>query len=95
MWPAGADRGWPARTDHQVCRSTVGGLHQRPEYNLPLEGEWPQLAAFPAEIWPQGSDLGALQNGLRPQFRTDFRRQAWRLRLAVDGSEVELASIKG
>ena len=73
---------------------SVGGLHQRPEYNLPLEGEWPQLAAFPAEIWPQGSDLGALQNGLRPQFRTDFRRQAWRLRLA-DGSEVELAFDQG
>ena len=73
---------------------SIGGLHQRPEYNLPLEGEWPVLTAFPSDIWPQGVDIGALQNGLRPQFRTDFRRQAWRL-LLTDGSEVELAFDQG
>lgn len=73
---------------------SIGGLHQRPEYNLPLEGEWPVLTAFPSDIWPQGVDIGALQNGLRPQFRTDFRRQAWRLKL-TDGSEVELAFDQG
>ncbi len=77
------------------CRGqTIGGLHQRPEYNLPLDGEWPQLAAFPAEIWPQDIDLGALQRDIRPQFRTDFRRQAWRLLLA-DGTEIELAFDQG
>lgn len=77
------------------CRGqTIGGLHQRPEYNLPLDGEWPQLAAFPPEIWPPDIDLGALQQDIRPQFRTDFRRQAWRLRLA-DGTEIELAFDQG
>ena len=77
------------------CRGqTIGGLHQRPEYNLPLDGEWPQLAAFPAEIWPPDIDLGALQRDIRPQFRTDFRRQAWRLLLA-DGTEIELAFDQG
>ncbi len=72
----------------------IGGLHQRPEYNLPLEGEWPQLSAFPAEIWPAEANVTALQNDIRPQFRTDFRRQAWRLQLA-DGCEVELAFDQG
>ena len=72
----------------------VAGLHQRPEYTTPLSGDWPQLADFPATIWPQGTDVGALQNELRPQFRTDFRRQAWSL-LLKDGSEIELAFDQG
>ncbi len=68
----------------------VAGLHQRPEYTTQLSGDWPQLADFPATIWPEGTDVWALQNELRPQFRTDFRRQAWQL-LLKDGSEIELA----
>ncbi len=34
-----------------------GGLHLRPEYNLPCASVWPELSAFPAEIWPQGTDI--------------------------------------
>lgn len=72
----------------------VAGLHQRPEYTTAVGGEWPELGAFPATIWPAGTDLGQLQAALRPQFRTDFRRQAWRISPAA-GCVIELAYDRG
>lgn len=72
----------------------VAGLHQRPEYTTAVNGEWPELAAFPASLWPAGTDLAQLQAALRPQFRTDFRRQAWRISPSA-GTEIELAYDRG
>lgn len=71
-----------------------GGLHLRPEYNLPCASVWPELTAFPAEIWPQGTDLALLQSQLKQLFRTDFVRQSWLLTLA-DGSTVEAVLDQG
>jgi len=71
-----------------------GGLHLRPEYNLPCTSVWPELNAFPAEIWPQGTDLALLQSQLKQLFRTDFVRQSWLLTLA-DGSTVEAVLDQG
>ncbi len=71
-----------------------GGLHLRPEYNLPCASVWPELKAFPAEIWPQGTDLALLQSQLQQLFRTDFVRQSWLLTLA-DGSTVEAVLDQG
>ena len=71
-----------------------GGLHLRPEYNLPCASVWPELSAFPAEIWPQGTDLALLQSQLKQLFRTDFVRQSWLLTLA-DGSTVEAVLDQG
>ena len=71
-----------------------GGLHLRPEYNLPCASVWPELNAFPAEIWPQGTDLALLQSQLKQLFRTDFVRQSWLLTLA-DGSTVEAVLDQG
>lgn len=71
-----------------------GGLHLRPEYNLPCSSVWPELNAFPAEIWPQGTDLKLLQGQLKQLFRTDFVRQSWLLTLA-DGSTVEAVLDQG
>lgn len=74
----------------KTAGQVVGGLYQRPEYNLPVGGEWPELAAFPADIWPSGTDVGALQAALKPLFRTDFRRRSWRVQLPA-GCEIEVA----
>lgn len=68
----------------------VGGLHQRPEYNLPLAQPEPQLNAFPADIWPDDSDLAELQQQLQPLFTTHFQRRVWVIEYA-DGSAVEVA----
>ncbi len=65
-----------------------GGLHLRPEYNVPCASVWPELSAFPAELWPQGTDVTLLQTELKQLFRTDFSRQSWLLKLA-DGSSAE------
>ncbi len=68
----------------------VGGLHQRPEYNVPVDQVRPQLALFDADIWPQGVNLDALQERLIPQFSTHFARRTWTIEFA-DGSLVEMA----
>jgi triphosphatase len=68
----------------------VGGLHQRPEYNFPIEGSRPDLSLFPSQIWPAQLQLEPLQKQLVPLFSTCFRRRTWCLRFD-DGSEVEVA----
>lgn len=72
---------------------SAGGLHQRGEFNTQLAGEWPQLADFPAQVWPAGTDVQALQDSLRPQFRTDFLRRFWLVE--YQGSRIELAFDQG
>lgn len=55
----------------------VGGLHQREEYNLPVNGERPQLAGFPTHIWQESQDIKQLEKDLIPLFTTDFDRRRW------------------
>lgn len=71
-----------------------GAAHIRPEYNLPCDTVMPVLAAFPAHIWPQDTDVAALQQQLTEMFRTDFIRRAWLLTLA-DGTVVEAVLDQG
>jgi len=66
-----------------------GGLHSRPEYNLPLEGDLPTLADFPAEIWPENTDVAQLQSDLVDLFTTDFERTMWQLKLE-NNAEIEV-----
>ncbi|TKB47189.1 CYTH domain-containing protein [Thalassotalea mangrovi] len=74
----------------KTAGTVVAGLHQRPEYNLPVAGSFPELAEFPAHIWPDGEPVAQLQAALLPIFRTDFNRHCWMVQFA-DGSKVELA----
>lgn len=67
----------------------VGGIHSRPEYNVTIEGDTPDLSLFPADIWPLDADLAATQAQLSCVFHTDFYRRAWHIQ--VDGSLVEVA----
>lgn len=71
-----------------------GGLHQRPEYNLPLVGEFPTLADFPAEMWPADADVGQLQADLVELFTTDFERTLWHIKLD-NGAEIEVVFDNG
>ncbi len=71
----------------------VGGLHQRPEYNVPLTQPVLDLALFPVDIWPQGCDVAGLEQQLSPLFTTDFSREKW---VVTHGeSEIEIAFDQG
>lgn len=73
----------------------VGGLHQRPEYNVDLEKPELDLARFPQDIWPAEWDIVTLQARLTPLFTTHFQRETWivtegtsRIECALDVGEI-------
>jgi len=72
---------------------TLGGLHQRAEYNIDLPEAKLDIARLPAEVWPQGTDVAALQQRLQPLFSTHFQRETWLVQ--VGESEVEVAFDRG
>ncbi|MFT5311608.1 MAG: triphosphatase [Paraglaciecola sp.] len=74
--------------------TTIGGLHQRPEYNIPLEHPQPDLTLFANDIWPQDINVAELQKQLCLMFTTNFTRHLYLLTLP-DGSQVELVWDKG
>lgn len=67
----------------------IGGLHQRPEYNLPIDGLRPDLFLFERDVWPQQLDLKQLQQSITSMFSTDFTRKTWLLSFA-DEAVVEV-----
>lgn len=73
----------------KLAGSQVGGLHQRPEYNVDLAEPQPDLARFPAQIWPADFVLAKVQADLQPLFSTDFLRQRWIVKF--NETEIELA----
>ena len=82
----------------KTAGSEFGGLHQRPEYNIPLEHPEPCLTLLPAQVWPQACDLDALQAALQPLFSTDFTREKWvvtygasQIEVALDQGEIRAA----
>ncbi|WP_130831845.1 CYTH domain-containing protein [[Erwinia] mediterraneensis] len=77
----------------KTAGNTLGGLHQRPEYNVALSEPVLDIAQLPAEIWPQGTDLAALQSRLQPLFSTHFQREKWLVR--YQQSEIEVAFDQG
>jgi triphosphatase len=62
----------------------IGGLHQRPEYNEPIEGLRPELSRFNSKVWPKNGDIQKLQQALTPIFSTDFERQTWLIEIEND-----------
>ena len=91
------DFGMRVRTSDGMSVQTIktkgrvlGGLHQRPEYNIGIDSARPQLSLFPADIWPEGFDVEQLQQQLTPLFTTHFDRQAWLISLD-DDTLVEVA----
>lgn len=73
----------------KTAGQTIGGLHQRPEYNVDLDEPVLDIHRLPAEIWPEGTDLTALQQQLKPLFSTHFVREKWVV--AYRESHIEVA----
>ncbi len=54
-----------------------GGLHQRAEYNVPLDSAEPDLRLFPKDVWPEDWDVESVNESLQRQFSTNFIRTAF------------------
>ncbi|WP_100643743.1 inorganic triphosphatase [Alteromonas facilis] len=68
--------------------STIGGLHQRGEYNVELSDAQPQLSLFSNITWPEEASSADLQTQLVKRFATDFTRDEYRLSIGDDCVEV-------
>lgn len=71
----------------------IGGLQQRPEYNIDLIENKLDLQKFPVEVWPAATDLARLQSELAPLFSTDFTREKWLV--SKPGCSIEVAFDQG
>lgn len=74
----------------KTAGKVAGGIHSRPEYNIDIQADVPDLTLFPSEIWPVGSDITALDQSLQCLFSTDFCRQCWHVQTAYGRVEVAL-----
>lgn len=95
-WLRGHDMGLRIRGEKgryemtmKIAGRVTGGLHQRPEYNVPLNEPTLNLTQFPPEVWPNGELPADLISRVQPLFSTDFEREKWLL--TVDGSQIEIA----
>ncbi|AGH47047.1 CYTH domain-containing protein [Paraglaciecola psychrophila] len=79
----------------KTAGNSVGGLHQRSEYNVQLDESKkqnvsvPELRLFPKSAWPKTVDVDALQAKVETLFSTHFERQIYLLKFS-DGEIVEL-----
>ncbi|TDQ57035.1 inorganic triphosphatase YgiF [Mesocricetibacter intestinalis] len=72
----------------------TGGLHIRPEYNVSLDSEAPDLARL-VPLLPEGLvPDSVLQQPLQAIFSTDFERRSWLLQSA-SGAQIEVALDQG
>lgn len=74
----------------KTAGKVIGGLHQRPEYNIPVTSEIPDLTLFDSDIWPENFNAEEVNEQLVVLFSTDFTRQSWLITMP-DASIVELA----
>ncbi|MFD2167944.1 inorganic triphosphatase [Thalassotalea euphylliae] len=73
----------------KTAGTTIGGLHQRPEYNVEIDDTFPTLSLFPSEIWPENASVEDLQKELVSVFSTNFTRECWQV--IIGDSEIEVA----
>ncbi|WP_305856232.1 CYTH domain-containing protein [Balneatrix alpica] len=71
--------------------SSLGGLSQRGEWEVPLAQPALQLELLPEGAWPV--ELKGIKQQLKPAFRTDFQRRQWLLEW--QGSRIELVLDQG
>ncbi|MGM0480745.1 MAG: inorganic triphosphatase [Pseudomonadota bacterium] len=57
----------------------LGGMHERPEYNVPITDMNPDLTLFDEDIWPDDFPVYDIQRDLKQLFITDFTRHKWLL----------------
>ena len=73
----------------KTAGEVIGGLHQRPEYNIDISSKEPNLVLFPQQIWPKDVNVSKLQQELEPLFATNFKRQG-KMLVYPDGAVVEM-----
>ncbi len=78
----------------KTAGKVIGGLHQRPEYNVEIVGDTPDLRLFAANIWPLGFKVADVNQQLTPLFTTNFVRITW-LVTTAEGEQIELAFDQG
>ena len=59
----------------------AGGLSRRPEYNVQIEGNQPDLALFTEINWPKGVNPSELQEQIVCLFDTQFNRDTYLIEL--------------
>ncbi|MCW9698341.1 CYTH domain-containing protein [Avibacterium sp. 20-129] len=75
--------------------NTIGGLHIRPEYNLPQQNESPNFAQL---VEDYDLEPGWKNLALQPIFATDFERETFLIRTALSAGiviEIEVAIDQG
>ena len=77
----------------KTAGQSIGGLHQRPEYNVDLTQPELEIARLPAQIWPAECDMQVLQQQLKPLFTTHFNRERWLV--SYGNSVIEVALDRG
>lgn len=77
----------------KIAGRTVGGLHQRPEYNIDISTPELALDKLPLDVWPNGEMPEGLDEQLQPLFSTDFNREKWVVNLGK--SQIEIALDQG
>jgi len=79
----------------KTAGKSIGGLHQRPEYNVHLDESKkqnvnvPKLRLFPLSAWPKTIDVDDLQAKIETLFTTHFERRIYLLKFP-GGDIVEL-----
>jgi triphosphatase len=69
-------------------KSVSGGLHERLEFNVPLESDTPDPVLFPKEAWPNDLECRPEDMLLEPQFSTFFTRHTINLSHPKGGCEL-------
>ena len=74
----------------KVKGQNIGGLHQRSEFNLPIDSSAsvPNLKAFPKEAFPADFNLDDLQKRLKKVCRINFTRKLFNLNVLDSTFEV-------
>ncbi|MGB1297628.1 MAG: inorganic triphosphatase [Psychrobium sp.] len=78
----------------KTAGEVIGGLHQRPEYNIDIQSREPKLDLFPQQIWPKNTNLEQLSNEIAPLFATNFTRRGYMM-VYPDGAVVEMVLDQG
>ncbi|MGB0835500.1 MAG: inorganic triphosphatase [Psychrobium sp.] len=78
----------------KTAGEVIGGLHQRPEYNIDIQSREPQLDLFPQQIWPKDTNLEQLSSEITPLFATNFTRRGYMM-VYPDGAVVEMVLDQG
>ncbi|MEP1448287.1 MAG: CYTH domain-containing protein [Paraglaciecola sp.] len=79
----------------KTAGKSIGGLHQRPEYNVDLDEskqqsvKVPNLRLFPRSAWPESIEVDDIQSEIETLFTTHFHRSVYLLEYS-QGDVVEL-----